>query len=235
VLLQVKDIGVNFGKVAALKSVSMELPEGGMVTLIGSNGAGKTTTLRAISGLARASKGEIWFDGQRIDTMAPDRILKLGIAHVPEGRRVFRDLTVTENLRLGAYTRSDREGIESDLEETFNRFPRLRERSGQLSKTMSGGEQQMLAVGRALMSRPRLLLLDEPSLGLAPLIVREIARILVEINKRGVAVVLVEQNAELALEITRYAYVLETGRLAMEGESSQLMNNEHVRKAYLGL
>ncbi|MCC6714135.1 MAG: ABC transporter ATP-binding protein [Gammaproteobacteria bacterium] len=213
----------------------MELPEGGMVTLIGSNGAGKTTTLRAISGLARASKGEIWFDGQRIDTMAPDRILKLGIAHVPEGRRVFRDLTVTENLRLGAYTRSDREGIESDLEETFNRFPRLRERSGQLSKTMSGGEQQMLAVGRALMSRPRLLLLDEPSLGLAPLIVREIARILVEINKRGVAVVLVEQNAELALEITRYAYVLETGRLAMEGESSQLMNNEHVRKAYLGL
>ncbi|MCG3145512.1 MAG: High-affinity branched-chain amino acid transport ATP-binding protein LivF [Gammaproteobacteria bacterium] len=234
-LLQVKDIGVNFGKVAALKSVSMELPEGGMVTLIGSNGAGKTTTLRAISGLARASKGEIWFDGQRIDTMAPDRILKLGIAHVPEGRRVFRDLTVTENLRLGAYTRSDREGIESDLEETFNRFPRLRERSGQLSKTMSGGEQQMLAVGRALMSRPRLLLLDEPSLGLAPLIVREIARILVEINKRGVAVVLVEQNAELALEITRYAYVLETGRLAMEGESSQLMNNEHVRKAYLGL
>ncbi len=234
-LLQVKDIGVNFGKVAALKSVSMELPEGGMVTLIGSNGAGKTTTLRAISGLARASKGEIWFDGQRIDTMAPDRILKLGIAHVPEGRRVFRDLTVTENLRLGAYTRSDREGIESDLEETFNRFPRLRERSGQLSKTMSGGEQQMLAVGRALMSRPRLLLLDEPSLGLAPLIVREIARILVEINKRGVGVVLVEQNAELALEITRYAYVLETGRLALEGESSQLMNNEHVRKAYLGL
>lgn len=234
-LLQVKDIGVNFGKVAALKSVSMELPEGGMVTLIGSNGAGKTTTLRAISGLARASKGEIWFDGQRIDTMAPDRILKLGIAHVPEGRRVFRDLTVTENLRLGAYTRSDREGIESDLEETFNRFPRLRERSGQLSKTMSGGEQQMLAVGRALMSRPRLLLLDEPSLGLAPLIVREIARILVEINKRGVAVVLVEQNAELALEITRYGYVLETGRLALEGESSQLMNNEHVRKAYLGL
>ncbi len=234
-LLQVKEIGVNFGKVAALKSVSMELPEGGMVTLIGSNGAGKTTTLRAISGLARASKGEIWFDGQRIDTLAPDRILKLGIAHVPEGRRVFRDLTVTENLRLGAYTRSDREGIESDLEETFNRFPRLRERSGQLSKTMSGGEQQMLAVGRALMSRPRLLLLDEPSLGLAPLIVREIARILVEINKRGVAVVLVEQNAELALEITRYGYVLETGRLALEGESSQLMNNEHVRKAYLGL
>lgn len=234
-LLQVKDIGVNFGKVAALKSVSMELPEGGMVTLIGSNGAGKTTTLRTISGLSRPSKGQILFDGQRIDTMTPDRILKLGIAHVPEGRRVFRDLSVTENLRLGAYTRSDKAGIESDLEETFNRFPRLRERSGQLAKTMSGGEQQMLAVGRALMSRPRLLLLDEPSLGLAPLIVREIARIFVEVNKRGVGVVLVEQNAELALEITRYAYVLETGRLALEGESSQLMNNEHVRKAYLGL
>ncbi len=234
-LLRVKDIGVNFGKVAALKSVSMELPEGGMVTLIGSNGAGKTTTLRTISGLARPSKGEIWFDGQRIDTLAPDRILKLGIAHVPEGRRVFRDLSVTENLRLGAYTRNDSNGIESDLEEIFGHFPRLRERSGQLAKTMSGGEQQMLAVGRALMSRPRLLLLDEPSLGLAPLIVREIARILVEINKRGVAVVLVEQNAELALEITRYGYVLETGRLALEGESSQLMNNEHVRKAYLGL
>jgi branched-chain amino acid transport system ATP-binding protein len=213
----------------------MELPEGGMVTLIGSNGAGKTTTLRTISGLARPSKGEIWFDGQRIDTLAADRILKLGIAHVPEGRRVFRDLSVTENLRLGAYTRNDRNGIESDLEEIFGHFPRLRERSGQLAKTMSGGEQQMLAVGRALMSRPRLLLLDEPSLGLAPLIVREIARILVEINKRGVAVVLVEQNAELALEITRYGYVLETGRLALEGESRQLMNNEHVRKAYLGL
>jgi branched-chain amino acid transport system ATP-binding protein len=235
VLLRVQDIGVNFGKVAALKSVSMELPEGGMVTLIGSNGAGKTTTLRTISGLARPSKGEIWFDGQRIDTLAADRILKLGIAHVPEGRRVFRDLSVTENLRLGAYTRNDRNGIESDLEEIFGHFPRLRERSGQLAKTMSGGEQQMLAVGRALMSRPRLLLLDEPSLGLAPLIVREIARILVEINKRGVAVVLVEQNAELALEITRYGYVLETGRLALEGESRQLMNNEHVRKAYLGL
>lgn len=234
-LLRVQDIGVNFGKVAALKSVSMELPEGGMVTLIGSNGAGKTTTLRTISGLARPSKGEIWFDGQRIDTLAADRILKLGIAHVPEGRRVFRDLSVTENLRLGAYTRNDRNGIESDLEEIFGHFPRLRERSGQLAKTMSGGEQQMLAVGRALMSRPRLLLLDEPSLGLAPLIVREIARILVEINKRGVAVVLVEQNAELALEITRYGYVLETGRLALEGESRQLMNNEHVRKAYLGL
>ncbi|MGQ0658515.1 MAG: ABC transporter ATP-binding protein [Chromatiales bacterium] len=234
-LLQIKDIGVNFGKVAALKSVSVNLPQGGMVTLIGSNGAGKSTTLRTISGLARPSKGEIWFDGQRIDRLPPDRILRLGIAHVPEGRRVFRDLTVIENLRLGAYTRKDKAGVERDLEEVFNHFPRLRERSGQLARSMSGGEQQMLSVGRALMSRPRLLLLDEPSLGLAPLIVREIAHILVAINKNGVGVVLVEQNAELALEISHYAYVLETGRLALEGESRSLMNNEHVRKAYLGL
>ena len=234
-LLQVKDIGVHFGKVAALKSVSMELNDRDMVTLIGSNGAGKSTTLRTISGLTRPSRGEIWFDGQRIDKLTPDKILKLGVAHVPEGRRVFSGLTVMENLRLGAYTRKDKDGIRRDLDEVFEHFPRLRERVHQLARTMSGGEQQMLAVGRALMSRPRLLLLDEPSLGLAPLIVREVARILVEINKRGVAVVLVEQNAELALQITRYGYVLETGRLALQGESTALMKNDHVRKAYLGL
>ena len=234
-LLQVNNIHVHYGPVAAVKGISLEVGEADFVTLIGSNGAGKSTTLRAISGLERPSSGEIVFDGTNIEKMSADRIVKLGIAHVPEGRRVFKDLSVAENLRLGAFSRDDPDGIEKDLEQIFTRFQRLRERKDQMARTMSGGEQQMLAIGRALMSKPRMLLLDEPSLGLAPLIVQEIARILVEINRAGVAVMLVEQNAELALELARHGYVLETGNIALEGEASSLMDNEHVRRAYLGI
>ena len=234
-LLQVSDIHVHYGPVAAVKGISLEVDEADFVTLIGSNGAGKSTTLRAISGLEHPTSGTILFDGKNIEKLSADRIVRLGIAHVPEGRRVFKDLSVSENLRLGAFVRDDRDGIEQDLEKIFTRFPRLRERKEQMARTMSGGEQQMLAIGRALMSRPRMLLLDEPSLGLAPLIVQEIARILIEINRAGVAVVLVEQNAELALELARHGYVLETGNIALEGEADSLMDNEHVRRAYLGI
>jgi branched-chain amino acid transport system ATP-binding protein len=234
-LLQVNDIHVHYGPVAAVKGITLEVDEADFVTLIGSNGAGKSTTLRTISGLEHPSSGSIVFDGENIDRLSADRIVRLGIAHVPEGRRVFKDLSVTENLRLGAFTRDDQDGIEQDLEKIFTRFPRLRERKEQMARTMSGGEQQMLAIGRALMSRPRMLLLDEPSLGLAPLIVQEIARILMEINRAGVAVVLVEQNAELALELARHGYVLETGNIALEGAADSLMDNEHVRRAYLGI
>lgn len=234
-LLQVKDIHVHYGQVAALKGISLEVEESDFVTLIGSNGAGKSTTLRTISGLDHPSAGEIIFDGQNIEKLSADKIVKMGIAHVPEGRRVFKDLTLIENLRLGAYTRDDKDDIEKDLESVFERFPKLRERKDQSARTMSGGEQQMLAIGRALMSKPRLLLLDEPSLGLAPVIVQDIARILVDINKHGVSIILVEQNAELALELARHAYVLETGSISLEGEASGLMDNEHVRKAYLGI
>ncbi len=234
-LLRVDNIHVHYGPVAAVKGITLEVDEADFVTLIGSNGAGKSTTLRTISGLNHPSAGSIVYDGQPIDRLSADRIVRLGIAHVPEGRRVFKDLSVTENLRLGAFSRKDAGAVEQDLEKTFDRFPRLRERSGQMARTMSGGEQQMLAIGRALMSRPRLLLLDEPSLGLAPVIVQEIARILTDINRAGVAVVLVEQNAELALELARHGYVLETGRIALEGEAGTLMDNEHVRRAYLGI
>ncbi len=234
-LLQVNNIHVHYGQVAALKGISLEVGEADFVTLIGSNGAGKSTTLRAISGLDHPSAGEIIFDGERIDRLSADKIVKMGIAHVPEGRRVFKDLTVTENLLLGAFTRDDQDGIKKDLDATFERFPRLQERHNQSARTMSGGEQQMLSIGRALMSRPRVLLLDEPSLGLAPNIVRNIARILREINAQGVSIVLVEQNAELALELARHGYVLETGNVALEGEAKGLMDNDHVRKAYLGI
>ena len=234
-LLKLQNVSVHYHKVAALKGISIEVDEFAFVTLIGSNGAGKSTTLRTISGLEHPSSGEIYFDGQRIDKLPADKILKLGIAHVPEGRRVFKGLSAIENLRLGAFVRVDKDEIEKDLENVFQRFPRLRERKKQLANTMSGGEQQMLAIGRALMSRPRLLLLDEPSLGLAPIIVRDIAQILLEINKQGVSIVLVEQNAELALELARYGYVLETGKIALQGEAKGLADNEHVRKAYLGI
>ena len=234
-LLKLQNVSVHYHKVAALKGISIEVDEFAFVTLIGSNGAGKSTTLRTISGLEHPSSGEIYFDGQRIDKLPADKILKLGIAHVPEGRRVFKDLSVTENLRLGAFVRVDKEEIEADLENVFERFPHLRERKNQSANTMSGGEQQMLAIGRALMARPRLLLLDEPSLGLAPIIVREIARLLLEINKQGVSIVLVEQNAELALDLAGHGYVLETGKIALQGEAKGLADNEHVKKAYLGI
>ncbi len=234
-LLEVRNVSVNYGKVSAIRDISMMVPDGGIVTIIGGNGAGKTTTLRAISGLEPLKSGEIRFDGERIDGLPAHRIVARGIAHVPEGRRVFPDLTVEENLRTGAFLRRDQAAIEADLDLNFTRFPRLRERRTQLARTMSGGEQQMLAIGRALMTRPRLLLMDEPSMGLAPIVVEEIARIITEISAQGVPVVLVEQNAGLALDLADYAYVLETGNLALEGPANELHDNEHVRAAYLGV
>lgn len=233
-LFNLKDVYVHYHKVAALKGVSMEVRERDIVTLIGANGAGKSTTLRAISGLTPPSSGEIWFDGQRIDGLSAERVVRLGIAHVPEGRRLFRELTVLENLYVGAYLRRDNDSIARDLDEVFGHFPLLAERRRKMAKTLSGGEQQMLAIGRALMSAPKLLLLDEPSLGLSPVMVQEIAKIIVEINAKGVPVILVEQNAELALRLARYGYVLETGRVALEGEAGYLHEHEHVKKAYLG-
>jgi branched-chain amino acid transport system ATP-binding protein len=233
-LLEVEDVQVHYKKIAALKGVSLGVPQGGVVTIIGANGAGKSTILRAVSGLAPISHGEIRFAGERIDRLRPEKIVARGIAHVPEGRRIFPDLTVEENLRTGAYLRRDRTGIARDLEEVFRHFPRLKERRLQWAKTLSGGEQQMLAIGRALMSRPRLMLLDEPSIGLSPVMVQEIARIVADIAETGVPVVLVEQNAELALRLARFAYVLETGCVALEGPANDLHENDHVRRAYLG-
>ncbi|WP_027245434.1 ABC transporter ATP-binding protein [Leisingera daeponensis] len=234
-LLEMKNIAVNYGKINAIRNISVAVPEGKIVTIIGANGAGKTTTLRAMSGMLPVAAGEITFEGKRIDHLPAHKVAANGIAHVPEGRRVFPDMTAEENLRTGAFLRKDKAAVEADLEDVFTRFPRLRERRAQMAKTMSGGEQQMLAIGRALMSKPRLLLMDEPSMGLAPVIVEEIARIIEEINANGLSVVLVEQNAELALELADYAYVLETGNAAMEGPADELHGNEHVRAAYLGL
>ena len=233
-LLEIKNIEVHYQKVAAVKGISLKLDGSQIITLIGANGACKSTTLRTISGLKRATNGEIWFDGARIDRMKPERIVKLGIAHVPEGRHIFPDLTVYENLQTGAYLRSDKAQIARNLEEIYIHFPILKERRNQLGKTLSGGEQQMLAIGRALMSKPRVLLMDEPSLGLSPIMVEEIAKIIGEVHKRGTPVVLVEQNAELALSLADYGYVLETGRVALEGAAKELHENEHVRHAYLG-
>ena len=234
-LLEMKNIAVNYGKINAIRNISVAVPEGKIVTIIGGNGAGKTTTLRAMSGMLPITAGEITFEGKRIDHLPAHKVVANGIAHVPEGRRIFPDMTVEENLRTGAFLRKDKDAVEDDLEDVFTRFPRLRERRTQMAKTMSGGEQQMLAIGRALMSKPRLLLMDEPSMGLAPVIVEEIAQIVEEINANGLSVVMVEQNAELALELADYAYVLETGNAAMEGPADELHGNEHVRAAYLGL
>lgn len=233
--LSVRDLEVNYHNVAALKRVSLEVPDGAFVTLIGSNGAGKSTTLRAISGLVKPSAGTIHLEDQRIDTLSADKVLQLGIAHVPEGRRIFKDLTVEENLFLGAYIYNDSDRITEDLNRIYDRFPRLRERRNQHARTLSGGEQQMLSIGRALMSRPRILLLDEPSLGLAPIIVQEIGHILHEINQQGVTIILVEQNADLALQLADYGYVLETGQISMQDNADLLADNEHVKKAYLGI
>ncbi|MGB2930876.1 MAG: ABC transporter ATP-binding protein [Methyloceanibacter sp.] len=233
-MLEIENVHVHYHKVAALKGIDMVVPDDGIVTIIGANGAGKSTTLRSISGLARISKGEIRFAGKRIDKLPPEQIVALGIAHVPEGRRVFPGLTVEENLRTGAFLRSDKAEIAKDLEEVYLHFPRLKERRKVWARTLSGGEQQMLAIGRALMSRPKLLVLDEPSMGLSPVMVQEIARIVREIVARGVAVVLVEQNAELALRLAQFAYVLETGTVALEGPAHELHDNDHVKRAYLG-
>ena len=233
-LLEVRDTTVHYHKVAALRGISMDVPDGSVVTIIGANGAGKSTLLRAISGLEPLSEGEIRFDGRRIDGTPPEKVVALGVAQVPEGRRIFPDLTVQENLNTGAYLRRDREAVAKDLGGVFDHFPRLKERRRQWARTLSGGEQQMLAIGRALMSNPRLLLLDEPTIGLSPVLVQEMARIIREIHERGVPVVLVEQNAELALTLADYAYVLETGSVALHGPAADLHENEHVRRAYLG-
>jgi branched-chain amino acid transport system ATP-binding protein len=234
-LLSIESASVHYQKVAALKGVSLEVDERSIVAIIGANGAGKSTTLRAISGLARLSGGSIRFAGERIDGRPPEAVVAMGIGHVPEGRRLFPELTVYGNLMTGAFLRRDRAGIAADLEDVFEHFPRLKERRSQWAKTLSGGEQQMLAIGRALMGRPKLLLLDEPSMGLAPLLVQEMGRMIAALNReRGVPVVLVEQNAALALALARYAYVLETGAVALEGPAAKLRTNDHVRRAYLG-
>ena len=233
-LLEVREASVYYQMVRALHRITMEVPAGGIVTIIGANGAGKTTALRAISGLVPLAEGEIVFEGERISGLAPERIAALGIGHVPEGRRVFPDLTVEENLSTGAFLRRDASAVRSDFEAVYSRFPRLAERRRQYARTLSGGEQQMLAIGRALMLRPRMLLLDEPSMGLAPVLVEEIARIIRDISGTGVPVLLVEQNAEMALELADYAYVLETGSVALSGIADELHGDNHVRRAYLG-
>ena len=233
-MLKVDDINVYYGVIHALKGISVEVKEGEIVTLIGANGAGKSTILRTISGLLKTKTGHINFEGKDIAGMKAQDIVKLGISQVPEGRRVFSNMTVLENLELGAYIRNDSTGIQQDIEKIFDRFPQLTKRRSQLAGTLSGGEQQMLAMGRALMSRPRLLLLDEPSMGLAPLLVREIFSIIKEINATGTTVLLVEQNAHMALSIAHRAYVLETGRITLSGDAKELAASEEVRKAYLG-
>lgn len=233
-MLTVDNINVYYGAIHALKGISVEVTEGEIVTLIGANGAGKSTILRTISGLLKPKSGKIIFEGKEIGGMAAQNIVSLGISQVPEGRRIFANMSVMENLELGAYIRSDKKEIQQDLNKIFERFPRLAERRSQLAGTLSGGEQQMLAMGRALMSRPRLLLLDEPSMGLAPLLVKEIFSIVQEINSTGTTVLLVEQNAHMALSIAHKAYVLETGRITLSGSAKELAASEEVRKAYLG-
>ena len=233
-MLKIDDLHVYYGAIHAIKGVSLEVNQGEIVTLIGANGAGKSTTLRTISGLLKPKEGTIAFEGNSIGGVPAHEIVKMGISQVPEGRRIFADMTVMENLDLGAFTRSDKDGIKDDLKMVFERFPRLEERKEQQAGTLSGGEQQMLAMGRALMSRPRLLLLDEPSMGLAPLLIKEIFSIIGDINKAGTTVLLVEQNANMALSIAHRAYVLETGRITLSGEAEKLAASEEVRKAYLG-
>jgi branched-chain amino acid transport system ATP-binding protein len=234
-LLQLKHVELYYDHVYALKGVSLELAEGETVALIGANGAGKSSILRAITGLARIRRGEVLFQGRRIDGLSPDEVVKLGIAMVPEGRRVFPYMSVKDNLLMGAFVRSDRDGIRASLAMVLDRFPRLQERSAQAAGTLSGGEQQMLAIGRALMAKPRLLLLDEPSLGIAPKLVQDIARSIVAINRdEKVSVLLVEQNSRMALSISSRAYALATGRVALSGNSAELRNDERIRRLYLG-
>ena len=233
-MLKVDNIDVYYGAIHAIKGISIEVPKGEIVTLVGSNGAGKSTTLRTISGLMKPKNGTILFEDKNIVGVPAHKIVGMGLCQVPEGRHVFANMSVMENLELGAYLRNDKDGIARDLEDVFKKVPRLLERKDQISGTLSGGEQQMLAMGRALMSRPRLLLLDEPSMGLAPLLVKEIFNIIKEINESGTTVLLVEQNANMALSIADKAYVLETGRIALAGTAQELASSEAVRKAYLG-
>ena len=233
-MLKIENLQVAYGGIQALRGIDMEVPDGKIVTLIGANGAGKSTTLRTISGLVKAKGGSIQYNGMELLGKPISSILAAGIAQVPEGRRVFPDMTVLENLKIGAYLRRDKAEIEQDIEWVYSLFPRLKERHWQLAGTLSGGEQQMLAVGRGLMSRPKLLMMDEPSLGLAPLVVQGIFDIIREINRQGVTILLIEQNANMALKIADLAYVLETGSITMRGTGAELLTNEKVKEAYLG-
>ena len=233
-MLKIKDLHVSYGGIRALRGVDLEVPDGKIVTLIGANGAGKSTTLRTISGLVKAESGSVTYDGKELLGLSINKILEQGIAQSPEGRRVFPNLTVLENLKIGAYLRKDRDGIEKDIRWIYELFPRLEERHWQPAGTLSGGEQQMLAVGRALMSRPKLLMMDEPSLGLAPLVVQGIFDIIRAINQQGVTVLLIEQNANMALKIADYAYVLETGCITKSGTGAALLADESIKEAYLG-
>ena len=234
-LLEVQNLNVYYGAIHALQGISFNVEEGEIVTLIGANGAGKSTTLRTVSGLLRSRGGSVKFMDHDISMMPAEKIVRTGISHVPEGRKIFAPLTVRENLMMGAYTRTDSAEIEASLQRVFASFPRLKERINQLGGTLSGGEQQMLATGRGLMSQPKLLLLDEPSMGLSPLLVEEIFRIIKEINSQGTSILLVEQNALMALSVANRAYVLETGRVVLEGKSNELMRNPQIAKAYLGV
>ena len=231
-MLEVKDLQVNYGAIQAITGVSLHVEDGEIVSLIGANGAGKTTILRTISGLEKAAAGSITFDGHDLRKCEPSKIIDLKLAHVPEGRHIFPDMTVEENLQMGAF--SDPKGADATMASVYERFPRLKERRRQLAGTLSGGEQQMVAVGRALMGRPKMILMDEPSMGLSPLLVKEIFSIIREVNKQGITVLLVEQNAKMALSISNRAYVLETGKITIEGDARELLNDPRVKKAYLG-
>jgi len=233
-LLNLRDISVHFGKAEAIRNVTIEVTEGTVVGIIGANGAGKSTILKAVCGAVPITKGEIWFMDKRTDGMAPHHIVKLGVTHIPEGRHLFPYMSVLANLKIGAYLRKDKAAVKRDLNGVFERFPRLYERRNQQASTMSGGEQQMLAIGRGLMSKPRLLLLDEPSLGLAPLVVQELATIIRDIHKSGISILLVEQNAGLVTKVTERGYVLEVGKVVLEGNFKEIMTNEIVRSAFLG-
>lgn len=233
-MLKIDNINLYYGVIHALKDISLEVKQGEIVTLIGANGAGKTSTLRAISGLEPIKSGTVTFKNSSLNKVPANKIVSLGLSHVPEGRRVFPNLTVMENLELGAYLRKDKAGIKQDMEMVFSKFPRLKEREKQQAGTLSGGEQQMLAIGRALMNRPEMLILDEPSMGLAPLVVRDIFDTIVEINKTGTTILLVEQNANMALAIAHRAYVLETGTIVKSGDAKELLNDDSIKNAYLG-
>lgn len=234
-MLELEGVHTFYGPIHALKGISLKVAEGSIVAVLGANGAGKTTLINTISGLIHPQRGRIEFQGQRIERLAPERIVRLGITQVPEGRQLFPDLTVAENLRMGAFTRRDKAGVKRDLAWVLGHFPALEERLSQLAGTLSGGEQQMLAIARALMARPKLLLLDEPSLGLSPKLVRELFRIIKNLNEEGTSMLLAEQNAHMALSIAHYGYVLETGAIALEGEAEELKRDERVRRLYLGI
>jgi branched-chain amino acid transport system ATP-binding protein len=233
-LLEITNLRVHYGRAEAVKGISLEVDKGGIITLIGANGAGKTTTLRTISGIKHPTCGDIVFEGTRLNRLKPEHIVKLGIAHIPEGRRIFAEMTVMENLEMGAYLRKSRKEVAKDMQRTFEHFPVLKKKERQLAGSLSGGEQQMLAIARALMTNPKLLLMDEPSMGLSPLMVKEVGNIIANINCGGMTIILVEQNARLALKLALRAYVMEIGNIVLDGPADQMINNEHVKKAYLG-